>query len=257
MVADVAVGTVWDVAVHDAEFGTAFATNLVGFGLGELGGYAAAGGLRRTGIGEAIGNSRAVKAISNSRVGRAVRAGVDALDNFERAAWARHQYAGRRAFGDPNVLRAVNHPGGHQEPPFAQLAGDPGEPGPGMFERVSEGMSADARLWQVEATGVDQGIGYVVRTQDGEVVKFDGYWDNILRDAKGDHGNLVVGEGRFADWKDTTEFVERARKQIAVADGHRIRWHVIDERHYRAFRDALKPVTGIELVVGGIPFSQK
>jgi hypothetical protein len=107
MVADVAVGTVWDVAVHDAEFGTAFATNLVGFGLGEVGGYAAAGGLRRTGIGKAIGNSRAVKTISNSRVGRAVRAGVEALDNFERAAWARHQKAWGRTFGDPR-LRITN-----------------------------------------------------------------------------------------------------------------------------------------------------
>ena len=77
-------------------------------------------------------------------------------------------------------------------------------------------MSPKDLAFQEKVTGVDSRYGYVV---DG--VKFDGFKDGTLLDAKAKYGQFFDNKGNLQPWAEKVEknFVKQAANQIRVADG--------------------------------------
>jgi hypothetical protein len=84
------------------------------------------------------------------------------------------------------------------------------------------------RLRVVAATaGAQNGVdeGYAVNG-----VKFDGYDDGVLQDAKGEGYARFVRDGDFKPWFDGAQgFVEQAQSQLAAANGTPITWYFAEQ----------------------------
>ena len=82
------------------------------------------------------------------------------------------------------------------KPASAAAAGEGGA-GPGVFVKVSESMSAAAAAYQARVTGSKAGTAYRVNG-----VKFDGFGNGVLIDAKGRYASLskmANSDGGFAE----------------------------------------------------------
>jgi hypothetical protein len=119
-------------------------------------------------------------------------------------------------------------------------------PGPGSWGPVSESMSDRAAAYQQQITGVSPNTGYVV---DG--VKFDGFADGVLQDAKGPGYSQFVKNGEFRDWFDGADaLVNQANRQLAAAGDTPIQWSVAEADAVTAINNlfAESGIAGIDVV---------
>ena len=107
---------------------------------------------------------------------------------------------------------------------------------PGNWTSVNESMSPRAASYQSQVTGADPGSSYVVNG-----VKFDGYSNGTLLDAKGPgYSNFVNSSGNFQDWfTGQQSLVNQARNQIAAANGTPITWYVAEPSAANAISNLL------------------
>jgi hypothetical protein len=122
----------------------------------------------------------------------------------------------------------------------------PGEDCPvGKWERVNESMSERASAYQEQITG-RSGESYVV---DG--VKFDGIRDGTLLDAKGPGYARFVKNGQFRNWySGKDKLLDQAARQVEVAKGNPIQWHVAEEPAANAIRALFNSqgISGINVI---------
>jgi hypothetical protein len=127
----------------------------------------------------------------------------------------------------------------------------PPQGGPGQWVQEAEHMSDTSRRYQSQVTGSPEGWVYRVR-KNGREVDFDGYQDGYLLDAKGFN---------YDKWFDANlkhkQFYQGARKlvddairQLMVAKGTPIRWHVAEPRMVQVIQKLFqeKGIEGIEVV---------
>ncbi|RKG84949.1 Tox-REase-5 domain-containing protein, partial [Corallococcus terminator] len=120
-------------------------------------------------------------------------------------------------------------------------------PGPGKWGPAEESMSARARRYQEQISGhsADEAywVGGVGRNSGG--VKFDGFSDGVLREAKG------PGYAKFFEGLEPKQWfknsgaqglIEQARRQAEKVRGMGIsvRWHVAEKSAVDAFRELFK-----------------
>ncbi|WP_328707279.1 Tox-REase-5 domain-containing protein [Citreicoccus inhibens] len=94
--------------------------------------------------------------------------------------------------------------------------------GPGRWEFARESMEESARRYEKEVTGAPDGQSYVV----GDV-KFDGYKDGVLLEAKGPgYAKFIPDAAESGGWfQGFRKIVNQAERQLEVANGTPIRWH--------------------------------
>jgi hypothetical protein len=113
------------------------------------------------------------------------------------------------------------------------VVGPPPSGGPGKWVQVNESMSDRARDYQAQVTGAPKGSAY--RLQEGDtVVDFDGYdpVESMLLEAKGPgYAQFITDKmemkGFFTGFR---KMLVQADRQLAMAQGRRIRWIVAEER---------------------------
>ena len=95
--------------------------------------------------------------------------------------------------------------------------------GAGSFISVSESMSANAAAYQARVAGTS-GSAYVVNG-----VKFDGFANGILIDAKAGYAQFVK-DGQFRSWFSGADgFAAQAQRQLGAANGAPIQWRFAEE----------------------------
>ncbi|NNC21136.1 hypothetical protein HJC22_36040 [Corallococcus exiguus] len=113
-------------------------------------------------------------------------------------------------------------------PPSSSSAG-----GPGKWVQVNESMSDRARDYQAQVTGAPKGSAYRLKVGDEEV-DFDGYdlVDDSLLEAKGQgYEKFIKDNMEMKDFfKGFRKMLVQADRQLAMAQGRRIRWIVAEER---------------------------
>jgi hypothetical protein len=96
---------------------------------------------------------------------------------------------------------------------------------PGRMGLANESMSARAAAYQEQITGEDVGLAYRIGN-----VKFDGYSNGVLQDAKGEGYAWAVKNGEFIpNYEAAQGIVEAAERQVAAANGTPITWSVAEE----------------------------
>ncbi|MGW1199545.1 polymorphic toxin-type HINT domain-containing protein [Streptomyces sp. NPDC002536] len=121
-----------------------------------------------------------------------------------------------------------------------------GKGGPGNWGTVNEAMSERAAEYQAKVTGVPNGFGYKVNG-----VKFDGFRDGVLLDAKGPGYATFTKDGRFRSWYNGADsLADQAQRQLNAAGGKSITWHVAEGDAVTAMRNlfADRGITGINIV---------
>ena len=121
----------------------------------------------------------------------------------------------------------------------------------GSWQNANESMSDASRKYQHYITGVEDGMVYNVSG-----VRFDGYKDGILLEAKGNYSNFVNKNGEFHKWFAGAEsLVNQGRRQLAVAEGNSIKWFFNDSTSLEATRRLFenRNIRGIELVLDIMP----
>jgi hypothetical protein len=107
-------------------------------------------------------------------------------------------------------------------------------------------MSKEARAYQARVTGAEEGTAYTVNG-----VKFDGYVDGILVDAKSCYKQFIGPDGKFHSWfRGADGFVKQAKDQLEAAKGTPIQWRFAEKQAADTVREFLqsKDVFGIEVV---------
>ncbi|MCH5676140.1 RICIN domain-containing protein [Streptomyces sp. CME 23] len=132
--------------------------------------------------------------------------------------------------------------------------------GPGIWTWVKDEVKDPTNasvLYEERITGVPQGFGYVIHDTPNAkgVVKFDGYKDGVLLDAKGYEYAKFVKDGKFVPWfNGRRTLVEQANRQLnavkAAGTNTPIRWEIAEPEAYTAMKDlfAENGITGITLV---------
>jgi hypothetical protein len=94
--------------------------------------------------------------------------------------------------------------------------------GPGKWVKATESMKPPALKYQAQITGAPEG--YVYKIGD---VKFDGYKDGVLLEAKGPgYLDLFRKGGEPGGWfKGAEKMVEQATRQVEAANGTPLRWY--------------------------------
>ncbi|MEA1649361.1 Tox-REase-5 domain-containing protein [Nitrospirillum sp. BR 11164] len=132
------------------------------------------------------------------------------------------------------------------DPPVKPVEPPPPPPkGPGFWKSVNESMSERASSYQAQITG-RPGEAYMV---DG--VKFDGFADGTLLDAKGPGYASFVKDGKFRSFfRGQDSLLDQALRQTRAADGTPITWHVAEPEAATAMRNLLKQndIEGITVV---------
>ena len=123
-----------------------------------------------------------------------------------------------------------------------------GESGPGVWEKTNEAMSDASRNYQKFVTGAEDGMVYKVND-----VKFDGFKNGILMEAKGNYSQFVnKTTGKFQTWFNGKEsLISQANRQLNAANGTKIQWFFNDEVSLNAVKDLFKNegITDIELIL--------
>ncbi|MGH3831897.1 MAG: Tox-REase-5 domain-containing protein [Pseudonocardiaceae bacterium] len=101
----------------------------------------------------------------------------------------------------------------------------------GEWRSVNESMSGRARDYQEQVTG-HRGEAYEVLRPSGRPVRFDGYEDGTLIDAKGPGYSALLrdrGPGKLYPRKSVIEGLETsAKNQVEAARGRPIEWRVAE-----------------------------
>jgi filamentous hemagglutinin len=107
-------------------------------------------------------------------------------------------------------------------------------------------MSAEAAAYQELITGRPATQSYVVNG-----VKFDGFSNGVLQDAKGPGYANFVKDGTFASWySGQDELAEQAQRQLAAAGGVPISWFVAEQPASEAIQNlfADRGISGINVI---------
>jgi len=146
------------------------------------------------------------------------------------------------------VLQRANTAARSGQPPPAQ--------GPGQWGPAHESMSKRAARYQEQISGqpVSEAywVGGVGRNSGG--VKFDGFKDGVLLEAKGPgYANKFDDKLNPKKWfapSGAAQLIEQARRQLKAAPGTPIRWHIAEKEAADAIRVLLKNrgVSGVEVV---------
>jgi hypothetical protein len=118
--------------------------------------------------------------------------------------------------------------------------------GPGKWKRANESMSPRAARYQHQITGAPSG-----RVYDVNGVKFDGYRNGTLLDAKGPGYEWAVKNGQFIrKYKGAESLLDQAQRQLRAAGGTPIRWEVAEAKTAEAIRNMFRRngITGIDVV---------
>jgi hypothetical protein len=120
--------------------------------------------------------------------------------------------------------------------------------GPGQWSPVKEFMSRRAARYQEQISGCSVDEAYIVRG-----VRFDGYKDGVLLEAKGlGYANKFFDDLSPQPWftESAQNMVEQAKRQSAAANGTPIQWHVAEAKAANAIRKLFQSnhVHGIEVV---------
>ncbi len=109
--------------------------------------------------------------------------------------------------------------------------------GPGAWKTVNESMSDRASAYQEQITGQAVTQSYVVNG-----VKFDGFKNGVLLDAKGPgYANFVNSDGEFQPWFNGQQsLLNQARSQIEAANGVPITWSVAEPSATSAIQNLLQ-----------------
>jgi hypothetical protein len=130
---------------------------------------------------------------------------------------------------------------------LSNLAQDLGNAdGPGAWRTVSESMSERAASYQEQVTGSAASESYVVNG-----VKFDGYSDGVLQEAKGPGYSWAVRDGEFIpNYEGAQGLVEQAERQLAAAGDTPIKWSVAERSTTTAIENlfAANGISGINVV---------
>jgi Restriction endonuclease fold toxin 5 len=116
---------------------------------------------------------------------------------------------------------------------------------PGAWQAVDESMSARAAAYQAQITG-RPGEAYIVGG-----VRFDGLDARGLIDAKGPGYATFVRDGEFRSWfTGADDLVAQAQRQLNVAGGQPVTWHVAEAEAATAIRNLLQErgIQGISVV---------
>jgi hypothetical protein len=123
--------------------------------------------------------------------------------------------------------------------------------GPGQWVPKNERMSERSRKFQHKVTGSPGGWVYRV-WRNGEKVDFDGFDEGILRETKGlgydKHFGANLEPKKY--FKGAARLVRQAKRQLKVANGVPIRWHVAEPRMVDILRKLFKgaDIEGIDVV---------
>lgn len=135
--------------------------------------------------------------------------------------------------------------GNNPTPPFA---GTGGVKELGIWEKTNEVMSNASRNYQKYITGADDGMVYKVNG-----VKFDGFKDGVLIEAKGDYSNFVnKGTGEFQSWfAGQDSLISQANRQLNVAGGAKIQWYFNDQVSMNAVKELFlkENIIGIDFIL--------
>lgn len=119
---------------------------------------------------------------------------------------------------------------------------------PGSWSPATESMSERSAKYQEQVTGARMGTVYRVNN-----VKFDGFEDGVLVEAKGPGLDGFVKDGEFRPWfRGKAEFLKQAQRQLDAADGAPIRWDVAEPRVAEAL-DELFFERSIPITVRHVP----
>jgi len=146
------------------------------------------------------------------------------------------------------ILQRANDAAGRGRPAPAE---EPGEWGP-----ANESMSKRSARYQEQITGHSANEAYWVGGKDFKSggVKLDGIEDGVLLDAKGPgYANKFNDDLTPKRWfapSGAKQLINQAQRQVKVAKGVPIRWHVAEKKAADAIRKLLEdaPVKGIEVV---------
>jgi hypothetical protein len=106
-------------------------------------------------------------------------------------------------------------------------------------------MSAASAAYQARVAGSKAGTAYMVNG-----VKFDGFANGVLIDAKAGYARFVQG-GTFRPWfRGAKGFIKQAKDQLAAAKGTPIQWRFADEEAANATRMLFNEykIFGIDIV---------
>ncbi|MBN9683578.1 MULTISPECIES: Tox-REase-5 domain-containing protein [unclassified Corallococcus] len=130
--------------------------------------------------------------------------------------------------------------------------------GPGQWAPARESMSPRARAYQEQITGHTADEAYWVggtSTKDGGV-KFDGFRDDVLLDAKGPGYSAFFNEDLSPkDWFISSgkaeELATQARRQVDAVRGMgiRIEWHVAEKHAADSIRKLLEGKNATEIII--------
>ncbi|EPH03781.1 hypothetical protein HMPREF1531_01207 [Propionibacterium sp. oral taxon 192 str. F0372] len=133
-------------------------------------------------------------------------------------------------------------------PPRAAITTGAKKTGPGAWRNVNEAMSPRARAYQAKVTGSSPNTAYVVNT-----VKFDGFENGFLVEAKGPGYAHFIKNGRFQKWWLDTggeAMLTQAKNQLKAAGTTPVQWRVAEPEAVDAIRRLFhdNDVFGIEVV---------
>ena len=120
-------------------------------------------------------------------------------------------------------------------------------------------MSDRAARYQEQITGQPADQSYVVTTDNGQKVKFDGYESGKYREAKGPgYENFVSKKNdKFYPWFDGADgLVEQARRQASAANGTPVVGTFAEQRAADAFEKRLSK-EGIDGIIAKVDPSKK
>lgn len=139
----------------------------------------------------------------------------------------------------------------------AARRGQPSPPeGPGEWGPANESMSKRAARYQEQITGHPANEAYWVGGKDLKSggVRLDGIEDGVLLDAKGPgYANKFNDDLTPKRWfapSGAKALINQAQRQLKVAKGAPIRWHVAEKKAADAIRKLLEdaPLKGVEVV---------
>jgi hypothetical protein len=106
--------------------------------------------------------------------------------------------------------------------------------GPGKWVQKNEGMSEDARRYQLQVTGTPPGWVYRVFFGPGpdDFVDFDGFVNGVLTEAKGENLAQFIGEDLKPQpfFQGGPKLLKQAAKQLRSARGAPVRWIIAEKR---------------------------
>ena len=134
-------------------------------------------------------------------------------------------------------------------PPTAETTvatGVAAKAGPGAWGSAAEAMSGRAAAYQSQITGRAAGSVYRVNG-----VKFDGFANGVLQEAKGPGYAKFVRNGQFQPWFSGADgLASQAQRQLSAAGGTPITWSVAEADAATAINNLFvsRGISGIDVV---------